>query len=80
MKDDFQINPAHYKGKGLEAIEVIEAFNLDFCRANAIKYILRAEKKHDRPILDIQKAIWYLERYILRKEDTHVEYQGIQPG
>lgn len=64
MSDDFQINPAHYKARNIEVIEVIEAFELDFCRANAIKYILRAKKKHENPIIDIQKAIWYLERYI----------------
>lgn len=78
MKDDFQINPAHYKGKGLEAIEVIEAFDLDFCRANAIKYILRAEKKYDNPLMDIRKAIWYLERYILQKENINVKCESIQ--
>jgi len=56
-------HPAHYKGKGLESIEVIEAFDLGFHLGNAIKYILRAGKKDDR-IQDLKKAIWYLEREI----------------
>lgn len=57
------INPDHYKSiSGIEAIDVIEAFDLDFCRANAVKYILRAGKKDD-VIQDINKGIWYLERY-----------------
>lgn len=59
------INPAHYKQGGLEAIDVIEAFNLDFCTANAVKYLLRAGKKADNPeVQDVKKAIWYLERRV----------------
>lgn len=59
---DLVNNPAHYQGEGMQAIEVIEAFNLDYHRGNAIKYILRCGKKGD-PLVDIQKAIWYLDRY-----------------
>lgn len=49
-------HPAHYKGKGLESIQVIEAFDLGFHLGNAIKYILRAGKKGDRKE-DLQKAV-----------------------
>ena len=40
-------HPAHYGGAGnsYEAIKVIEAWKLDFCLGNAIKYIARAGKK-----------------------------------
>ena len=58
------INPSHYKSGGLEAIDIIEAFNLNFCLGNAIKYILRSGKKTESPFEDIKKAIWYLKRYI----------------
>jgi hypothetical protein len=60
------INPNHYKTeKGIESIDVIEAFELDFCLGNAVKYILRAGKKPDQPIeRDLEKAIWYLNRRI----------------
>ena len=54
-------HPNHYKGKGLECIQVIEAFELGFCLGNAIKYILRAGKK-GRKDEDLKKAIWYLNR------------------
>ncbi len=54
-------HPSHYKGKGLECIQVIEAFELGFCLGNAIKYILRAGKK-GRKDEDLKKAIWYLNR------------------
>lgn len=56
-------HPSHYMGKGLESIQVIEAFDLGFHLGNAIKYILRAGKKGDRKE-DLQKAIWYLNREI----------------
>jgi hypothetical protein len=58
--------PAHYKAEGgLEAIDVIETFNLGFNLGNVIKYILRAGKKDPKKHLeDLQKAKWYLEREI----------------
>ena len=31
---------------------------------NAIKYIWRADLKHDHPFADLEKAKWYLEREI----------------
>jgi len=56
-------HPPHYQADGMEAIDVIEAFNLDFSEGSAIKYILRARKKGNS-IEDWNKAIWYLERLI----------------
>lgn len=56
-------HPTHYQGKGLEAIDVIEAFELGFSLGNAVKYILRAGKKGDKKE-DLKKAIWYLQREI----------------
>jgi hypothetical protein len=57
-----QVNhPSHYQGANLEVINVIEDFKLNFCLGNAIKYILRAEKKGKKNE-DLAKAIWYLQR------------------
>lgn len=53
--------PAHYVGDGLEAIEVIEDWQLGFHLGNAVKYILRAGKKGDRR-QDLEKALWYVRR------------------
>ena len=41
-------HPAHYGGGNnpYEAIKVIEAWNLDFCLGNTIKYIARAGVKN----------------------------------
>ena len=63
-----QVNhPKHYGGidDAYEAIKVIEAWGLDFCLGNTIKYIFRAGKKEpDKIVQDLEKAKWYLERKI----------------
>lgn len=57
-------NPKHYQSQGgLEAITVIEAFDLNFNLGNAIKYVLRAGKKGSK-VQDLDKAIWYIKREI----------------
>jgi len=61
-----QVNhPPHYKLAGGEAIEITEQFN--FCRGNALKYIIRAGKKDPaKEVEDLKKAIWYLDREVKR--------------
>ena len=59
-----QVNhPEHYSANGIEAIDVIDAYGLNFNLGNAIKYILRAEKKGNKKV-DMEKAVWYLNREI----------------
>jgi hypothetical protein len=59
-------HPPHYGGDTTyEAIKVIEAWDLDFCLGNSVKYISRAGKKDPaKTIEDLEKAKWYLERRI----------------
>lgn len=59
--------PVHYRGEGMEAIDVIEAFALGFRLGNAVKYILRAGKKGDA-LECLQKARWYLDREIEKRK------------
>lgn len=54
-------HPEHYQANGIEAINVIEGFNLNFNLGNAIKYILRSDKKGNKK-QDLEKAVWYLNR------------------
>ena len=57
-------HPTHYGGKDnpYEAIKVIDAWNLDFCLGNVVKYISRAGKKGNNSAeQDLNKALWYLE-------------------
>jgi hypothetical protein len=67
-KSDNINHPSHYQSKtGLESIEVIEAFELNFHLGNAVKYILRHDKK-ENPLEDLKKARWYLDREIFNRE------------
>lgn len=52
-------SPAHYQGKSFEVIDIINDYSLNFELGNAIKYILRADKKGNKK-QDLEKAIWYL--------------------
>ncbi len=60
-------HPTHYGGEAntYEAIKVIEAWGLDFCLGNVVKYISRAGKKDpSKELEDLKKAMWYLNRRI----------------
>ena len=62
-------NPAHYTShpSGIECIQVTEHMN--FNRGNAVKYIWRCGDK-GKPVEDLRKAIWYLEREIARLQNV----------
>lgn len=71
-------HPPHYQSNGMEAIDVIEAFELDFHLGNVVKYVLRAGRKAtyggtpeelaEAEAEDLDKARWYLIRAIARAE------------
>lgn len=62
-------HPAHYTFGKLEAIEVIEDWQLGYNLGNALKYIARAGKKDPaKTVEDLKKAVWYLNREIGRRE------------
>lgn len=60
-------NPKHYTShaSGIECIQITE--HMGFNLGNAVKYIWRCDLKHDAPIQDLEKAIWYIEREIKRR-------------
>lgn len=61
-------HPSHYQSQsGLEAIDVIEAFKMNFNLGNVLKYIVRAERKGQ--LQDLKKALWYLQREIQNQEE-----------
>ena len=73
-KKEMVSHPDHYQsGKGLEVIDVIEAFTEDlsgveaFDTGNIIKYVCRWNKK-ENPIQDLKKVVWYTQHLI-----THLE-------
>lgn len=62
------INPSHYKHRGIETIDYMKAIsNIEeyqgHLRLTAIKYLSRLGKK-DKPIQEVKKAIWYLEKLV----------------
>ena len=72
MNNDPVNHPSHYASGGIECIEAIkasmtlEAFN-GYLKGNIIKYLWRYEKK-EKPVEDLKKAHWYLERLIKELE------------
>lgn len=58
-------HPAHYN-KGIETIDYIESWKMDFNQGNVIKYVSRYLMKGG--LEDLKKAKWYLERIINQEE------------
>jgi hypothetical protein len=56
-------HPDHYNRGSIEAINIIEDWDLNFSVGNVIKYMLRAPHKGEE-LQDLEKAKWYLERHI----------------
>lgn len=67
VTDDPVNHPQHYQWLPVEAIQITEHFG--FCLGNALKYILRADRK-GRPLEDLRKAEWYLKREIANREKS----------
>jgi glycerate-2-kinase len=67
----YQSGPKDADGSSIyEAIKVIEAWELGFHLGNVVKYISRAGKKTPDIIKDLEKARWYLDRYIEQAKKT----------
>lgn len=62
-------HPRHYTkhASGVECIDVV--MHESFCVGNAMKYIWRHREK-GKPIEDLKKAIWYLNKQIELYEGT----------
>ena len=70
-------HPKHYTShpSGVEVIEITEHMN--FCLGNAVKYILRCDLK-GKPIEDLRKARWYIDREISRRVGGTKETEDAQ--
>jgi len=76
-KDMDEVNhPPHYNKQGVECIHAIEAATDDgyqyYLQGNIIKYLWRYRYK-GKPIEDLQKARWYLDRLIGIMENGNKE-------
>ena len=66
-------HPSHYNAGRIEVIDAIEDWQMGFCDGNVIKYVARHKLK-GRPLEDLKKAKWYLERLIQKYEqDIRIE-------
>ncbi len=63
--DELVEHPSHYNVGSIEAIDFIEAWELNFSLGNAIKYIVRADHKGNRR-QDLEKALFYIRRELER--------------
>ena len=64
-------HPSYYNGHKIEVIDFLEDWSLPFHLANCVEYICRAGRKSKETLIqDLEKAEWYLKRYIslLKKE------------
>ena len=64
---DMVNNPPHYNQTGIECIQAISAATDTgfkyYLQGNVMKYLWRFDYK-DKPLEDLQKAKWYLDRLI----------------
>lgn len=71
------IRPDYYKSNGIEAIDIIDAFDLNFNLGNVIKYVLRAGKKDgEEKEKDLAKVKFYLTRELnktLKQEQNNTK-------
>jgi hypothetical protein len=63
-------SPAYYRAGPFECIDVIDALALGYNLGCALKYLWRCGRKGgpDDAILDLRKAVTYIEREIQRRE------------
>lgn len=72
QRNDPVNHPTHYTTGKIECIDFITDKKLNFCRGNAVKYIVRAGLKDpSKEIEDLEKAVFYLNREI---EDLKANY------
>jgi len=64
-----QVGGSHYNRYSIQPVDFILANKLDWCEANAIKYITRHKDKGG--VEDVRKAIHYLEILLERMVNEH---------
>lgn len=80
-------HPAHYETNGIECIDAMVASQgaetvRNYCVCNAFKYIWRHQHK-GKSVEDIQKAIWYLNRYLNlceQKDEPKADDRKLKPA
>jgi len=71
------INPPHYTRLSPQPIDVIRAWDLNWCRGSALKYIARAGHKGPEDV-DLRKAIRCLELELERLSDDELPSRDVE--
>ena len=58
-----KVNHPDLYNKGIEVIDFIDSWEMDFTTGNIVKYVSRHKLKGN-PLEDLKKAKWYIERLI----------------
>ena len=70
MEKNEAIEHPGYYNQGIETIDFIDSYRLNFSLGNAIKYIVRAgHKPGEEAVEALSKAVWYLEHEIARRKE-----------
>lgn len=72
-KEDAINHPSHYNinrsgDQAIETFDYIESWEMEYAQGNIIKYVSRYKFK-GKPLQDLLKARWYLDRLIIKEED-----------
>jgi hypothetical protein len=73
--------PHHYVDRGIEPIDYIESWDMGCHISNVIKYVTRAPYKGNE-LEDLQKARWYLDRYIslrAKRDSSYDLEESVRP-
>ena len=73
---DIQKGGKHYKGLAIQPVEIAKANNLCFRVFSALKYMFRHDKPGGEKVLDIKKAIHYLQILLEQEYEvfSNIEY------
>lgn len=74
IKSDSVSHPCYYNSGNIEVIDFIEDQKLNYHLGSALAYICRAGKKDpSKTVEDLQKAVWYINRFIgiIENEQVH---------
>ena len=71
-------HPAHYTFGKIEVIDAIEDWDLPYHLGNVVKYVARHMHKN-APLEDLEKAQWYLDRYIQLLKDRQPKCLPTKP-
>ena len=70
---DKAINPDHYRRGGIEVVDVVRAFELNWALGTVTRYVLRCGTKNETPNQDLKKAVWYLLNELRAIGDADIE-------